>query len=106
MIPASNKKNSSIDMSNFENQLNSTMQTLDSLNNEEKPFTKKQDSNNDKSENDTIIVRLPKGTKQGFKEFCVKNRISMNTFVMFSMDYVKDCCENGKLNISKMGIKA
>lgn len=54
---------------------------------------------------DTIVLNLPKGERSEFKAFCAKYQLTMTDYIYFAMDYIRNGVEEGKLSVSRGGIK-
>jgi len=54
---------------------------------------------------DVVNLYLPKGERANFKIFCAENGIDMTNFIYTCMDFVRSNVEDGKLSVSKAGIK-
>ncbi len=52
-----------------------------------------------------FLVSMSKGERSIFKAFCAMQNVSMNHFVMCSIDYFKEDLENGKVSISSHSYK-
>lgn len=54
---------------------------------------------------DTIVLNLPKGERSEFKAFCAKYQLTMTDYIYFAMDYIRNGVEEGRLSVSRGGIK-
>ena len=65
---------------------------------EEKPAKKR-------TYEDSVSFSLPKGERQRFKIFCAQHDVKMSDYIYLAMDYIANCAEEGKLKVSRTGIK-
>ena len=54
---------------------------------------------------DKFTFSFPEEEKLEFKAFAAAHGISITDLIMYSLDYLKDDVENGKINIFRYGVK-
>lgn len=54
---------------------------------------------------DSLLLVLPKGERAAFKSFCADNHLSMTEYIYTCMDFVRGQVQDGKMRVSKGGIR-